>query len=378
MSDNMKNLQAYLECSSESVTKSIPCSETEVHKEIGTNKMYKKNNQIEQKTLSKRLSDSLVIPEKISEEELFFTPFHEKIPSDSVTDACSKIRNFLQESQIDFHSPAANIFLGYCFKDSTSVTFKLEFVTVNQEKSDQLYIRCFRFEGDAGTLKQFFVRLVQNCGWVNESVEDEPLTTDETYEDPFADSDEEEEEELTDFRYLNLQNDETVVDSWIDAIKTESTQEIISILLLMCFNSHKESNLTVMAEFSSKLIEAVMHIMRKPDASFQEVYGCCYLLNRLHTKKNFLLKSADLQVIADCLVRWSIVGGQRHSWNNPVPVSNNIQLQCATLLQELVYNTKSNINMKKLQKVVDHASTTKDVTKVLCNVIQKLQAVKVQ
>jgi len=372
----MKNFQSYLECPSDSVTKSIPCSESEVQRKIGKTTLYKKNNQVEQKNLSKRLSDSLVT--HITEEELFFTPFHEKIPSDTATGARSKIRNFLQENQIDFHSPAANTFMGYCFRETTSATFKLDLVTVNQEHSDQLYLRCFRYEGDAGTLKHFFVRLVQNCGWVNiEPVEDEPFTTDESYEDPFGESDEEVEDDLTDFKYLNLQNDESVVQEWTDALKKESVQEVISILLLMCFNSHKESNLNLMAKFSSSIIQAVMLIMRKSDASFQEVYGCCYLLKRLQTKNNFVLKSADLQVVVDCLVRWSNVGGQRYSWNNPVPVSNNIQLQCATLLQDLVYNS-NDLNMKHLQKVVDHAQTTKDVTVVLSNVIQRVQTVKVQ
>eukprot|EP00494_Astrolonche_serrata_P024638 UN24897 len=162
----------------------------------------------------------------------------------------ARVETYLEKNQNDFHKPNPSTFLGYQFGQSKQACFKLEFVNIK----DQLALVCYRMEGDAFLLTNFFDGLKKGCSW-DEKTEEED-------DDDWFDDDEDEDDELsqaikTNQFYLKMENDSQLMKTWLSNLNGDcSADDTKSTLLLMAWNIKRKENLQEMQKYQKKWSQA--------------------------------------------------------------------------------------------------------------------------
>jgi hypothetical protein len=265
-----------------------------------------------------------------------------------------RVGNFLQQNRYDYNQPNPSTFLGYAFDQSKQACFKLEFV--NEQK--QLALLCYRMDGDAFLLTNFFDDLKISCDWAEKPKDDGAWFDDES-------EDEEEDDFATSIRdrkfYLHMENDSQLVKTWLDNLDGDcSAEDVKSTLLLMSWNIKRKENLKEMQKYQKRMVASLLGLLKKTSVSLPEAQCCCNILRDLLADKDNTLEldTSDQIVLAEALVNWSTVSKRTNSFALPVPVSNNIQLS----ISEIFAGMKLSLPKEKLSTIKEvRENALKDV-----------------
>lgn len=240
-----------------------------------------------------------------------------------------RVSTFLQDNRYDFHNPNPATFLGYAFDQSKQACFKLEFV----EDQKDLSLLCYRMDGDAFLLTNFFEDLKISCEFAKKDVEDDG---------DWPEDDSDDEEEIDDFRksiqekkfYLHMERDSQLVKTWLDNLKGDcSADDVKSTLLLMAWNIKRPENLKQMQKHQKEMVSTLLGLLKNKNVSLPEAQCCCNILRDLLAAKDapYKLDTSEQVILAEALVNWSTVSKRENSFALPVPVSNNIQLVISSI-----------------------------------------------
>lgn len=205
--------------------------------------------------------------------------------------------------------PDAKKVLGYVFEESRFACYSLQLF----RQADTIGLSCDLQDGYAPILTPFWNALQQvliEAQLVSQDDDDETFEEDDD-DLNFLDSDTEDGGFVLDLsapsmKYLNLEEDQTVIENWVEDIKDPNFSQ--ETLLSLSHNCQSESNLQILVEnYAQELFDAVMTSMSSMTAeTLPSVRSACVFLAELARFGNVNVTEGNIKVLIDQLAKWTL------------------------------------------------------------------------
>jgi len=267
--------------------------------------------------------------------------------------------DFVQQFQADAPNYAVRqedqkVF-GYLFEDSKFAGYCLQLF----RHADTYGLSCDLHDGFAPVLNPFWKELrayLVDAQLISQDDDDEMEEDEDEDEDlDLLDTDSEDDGgfildlSVPSAKYLNLEDDTTVIDNWVEDIKDPNFSQ--ETLLSLSYNCKSENNLQILADnYAQDLFDSVIASLSSMSGdALPSVRSACVFLAELGKFSNVNVTEENIKVLIDQLAKWTLAQN----------VSAMCSKEVATLLSkcilpkfsELVSGVLKNIQIDVLEKI---------------------------
>lgn len=242
--------------------------------------------------------------------------------------------NFLERQEFKNHQafPDTKSILGYHFEESRCGLYQIQLL----EHKDELVMACNRLLGDAVAVDAFWTKMQK------------AMQEDGLYDDPlgFPDeefsffSEEEEDDDLlldfedVDFRFLDFTQDPNYVLKLIRDIEDPNFDE--HALLILAWNSQRESNMQCISENSQDLVDGIMACLKTHQDRLPVARCSALLLSKLvQAGVNFTIYWEQFELILNTLACWALGEHARKSELTQISTSQEISFFLSVILPQV-------------------------------------------
>jgi hypothetical protein len=198
---------------------------------------------------------------------------------------------------------------GYLFEDSKFAGYCLQLF----RHADTYGLSCDLHDGFAPVLNPFWKELrayLMDAQLI--SPDDDEMEEDEDDDLDFLDSDSEDVDgfildlSVPSAKYLNLEDDTTVIDNWVEDIKDPNFSQ--ETLLSLSYNCKSENNLQILADnYAQDLFDAVIASMSSMSGeALPSVRSACVFLAELGKFSNVNVTEENIKVLINQLAKWTL------------------------------------------------------------------------
>jgi len=252
----------------------------------------------------------------------------------------------LQNDCVDEHNKSI---VGYLFEESRCVHYKLQMFTTGEDRG----LTCFRQEGDAFILSEFWGNLVQQMENEAFTIPTEDVELDDDEDDFFLEEDSDCELDLESAKYLNL--NEELVENFIDDMQNPNFMQ--HTLLLLAFNVQNVSNMKLLTDmFAQQVFDTIIAVMTTTLAqvTLPMARSAAQLMDKIINSTDVSVSEAQQAAILQTLDMW--IQKDRKARHLDVKASEEV----ATLITD---------NLNRIQKL----SSTSIQTDVLRSIADKTE-----
>lgn len=199
--------------------------------------------------------------------------------------------------------------LGYLFEENRFACYCLQLF----RHADTLGLSCDLLDGFAPALNPFWKALQQTlieAQFVSPD-EDEAFEEEEDDDLDFLDSDTEDGGFVLDLsapsmKYLNLEDDQTVIEDWVQDIQDPNFSQ--ETLLSLSYNCQSETNLQILADnYAQDLFDSIITSMSSMTTeTLPGVRSACVFLAELSKFSNVNVTEGNIKVLIDQLAKWTL------------------------------------------------------------------------
>jgi len=208
--------------------------------------------------------------------------------------------------------PEESKMMGYLFEDSQFAFYSLQLF----RHADTLGLSCDLYDGFAPTLNPFWNALKSDLIDAQlVSQEDETFEDEEDDDLDFLDSDTEDggldgfmlDLSIPSMKYLNLEDDQTVIESWVQDIQDPNFSQ--ETLLSLSYNCQSETNLQILVDnYAQDLFDSILASMSSSMTAetLPSVRSACVVLAELAKFSAVNVTEDHIKVLIDQLAKWTL------------------------------------------------------------------------
>jgi len=203
----------------------------------------------------------------------------------------------LQNDHVDGHNKSI---VGYLFEESRCVQYRLQMFAT----AEDFGLTCFRQEGDANILSEFWGNLVQQMENEAFTIPTEDKELDDEDDDFFLEEDSDCGLDLESAKYLNL--DEELVEEFIVDLQNPNFMQ--HTLLLLAFNVQNVSNMKLLKDmFAQQIFDTIIAVMTTTLAqvTLPMARSAAQLMDKIINSTDVSVSEAQQAAILQTLDLWT-------------------------------------------------------------------------
>lgn len=315
---------------------------------------FGKNREVQESKFLRRDFDFSPIPEL---DDLAFAVRYVLFDKSMQKEVFDHIVNFVRNFQADAPNfemfPEEGKIIGCLFEESQFASYCLQLF----HNTDTLGLSCDLTNGFAPALNPFWNSLRQaliDAQFVSQ--EDETFEDEEDDDFDFLDSDTEDDGFVLDLsipsmKYLNLEEDQTVIENWVQDIQDPNFSQ--ETLLSLSYNCQSETNLQLLAgNYAQQLFDSIIASFSSTTAeTLPSVRSACVFLAELSKFSNVNVTEGSIKVLIDQLAKWTLSQKKNSEVMRSEEVATLLSKCILPKFSELVSGVLKNIQTDVLETI---------------------------